>query len=124
MENPDKRKKYDELGANWQQYEKQGNQQGGNQSGQYKYESNGNDPFDDQSDFSDFFEQIFSGGTRGGGGRTQNHKGEDYETEMEITLEEAYHGTSRTIFKLIMKNYALQPSQGHITTNDYVFNLS
>ena len=100
--NPEKRKKYDELGENWQQYEKQGYQQnenhfGGNQGGQYRYESNGNDSFGGQSDFSDFFEQFFSSGGRNGGGRTQNRKGGDYETEMEITLEEAYQGTSRTI---------------------------
>ena len=99
--NPEKRKKYDELGENWQQYEKQGNQRGGNpfgenQGGQYRYEANGNDSFGGQSGFSDFFEQFFSGGTRGGG-RTQAYKGGDYETEMEITLEEAYQGTSRTI---------------------------
>jgi curved DNA-binding protein len=100
--NPEKRKKYDELGENWQQYEKQGNQQGGNpfgdnQGGQYRYQSNENDDFGGQSDFSDFFEQFFSGGARNGDGRTQNRKGGDYETEMEITLEEAYQGTSRTI---------------------------
>ncbi len=99
--NPEKRKKYDELGENWQQYEKQGNQQGGstfggNQGGQYRYESNGNDTFG-QADFSDFFEQFFSGGGRSGGERSQNRKGGDYETEMGITLEEAYQGTSRTI---------------------------
>ena len=100
--NPEKRKKYDELGENWQQYEKQGNQQdrnpfGDNQGGQYRYESNGNDDFGGQSNFSDFFEQFFSGGARNGGGRTQNRRGGDYETEMDITLEEAYQGTSRTI---------------------------
>ena len=95
--NPEKRKKYDELGDNWKQYEKQGNQQGGNQGGQYRYESNGNDPFGGQSDFSDFFEQFFSSGAKSSGGRTQHRKGGDYETEMEITLEEAYQGTSRTI---------------------------
>jgi curved DNA-binding protein len=99
--NPEKRKKYDELGENWQQYEHAGNQQGGNpfggnQGGQYRYESNGNDSFGGQSDFSDFFEQFFSGGSKNGG-RTQNRRGGDYETEMEITLEEAYQGTSRTI---------------------------
>lgn len=100
--NPEKRKKYDELGENWQQYEKQGNQPrgnpfGGNQNAQNPFESNGNDPFGGQSDFSDFFEQFFSGGARGGNGRTQSRKGGDYETEMEISLEEAYQGTSRTI---------------------------
>jgi curved DNA-binding protein len=100
--NSEKRKKYDELGENWQQYEKQANQSGGNpfggnQGGQFRYEYDANDPFGGQSDFSDFFEQFFSSGGRSGGGRTQNRRGGDYETEMEITLEEAYQGTSRTI---------------------------
>ncbi len=100
--NPEKRKQYDELGENWQQYQKQGNQQGGNpfsgsQRGQYRDEFSGYNSFDGASGFSDFFEQFFSGGANGGGGRTQNLKGGDYETEMEITLEEAYQGTSRTI---------------------------
>ena len=100
--NPEKRKKYDELGENWQQYEKQGSQYsgtpfGGNQGRQYRYETNGTDSFDNQSDFSDFFEQFFAGGGKSAGGRTKNRRGGDYETEMQITLEEAYQGTSRTI---------------------------
>lgn len=95
--NPEKRKKYDELGENWQQYEKQGNQGGGNPfGGQKYYQESGNDSFGGQSDFSDFFEQFFSG-TGGNGRKSQNRKGGDYETEMEITLEEAYQGTSRII---------------------------
>ncbi|MEO6037846.1 MAG: J domain-containing protein, partial [Saprospiraceae bacterium] len=53
------------------------------------------------SDFSDFFEQFFGQGTRGTGrggfgGRSQA-KGRDYETEMEISLEEAYAGATRII---------------------------
>lgn len=95
--NPEKRKKYDELGANWQQYEQQfGHQKGGNTGRQYRYETNGNDSFEESSDFSDFFEQFFSNGARGTG-KSQNRRGGDYETDVEITLEEAYHGTSRTI---------------------------
>ena len=97
LSNPKKRKKYDELGENWQQYEK-GNQQNtsnSTSSGQQFYEGNGNDPFGGQSDFSDFFEQFFAG--KQGRGKAQNRKGHDYETEMEITLEEAFNGTSRII---------------------------
>jgi curved DNA-binding protein len=95
LSNPEKRKKYDELGENWQQYEKQGNQQGANpfggaSGGQQYYEG-------DPSDFSDFFEQFFAGRTGGAGRSQQNRKGGDYETEMEITLEEAYRGASRII---------------------------
>ncbi|MEO6760526.1 MAG: J domain-containing protein, partial [Saprospiraceae bacterium] len=64
------------------------------------------DPFGG-ADFSDFFEQFFGRGAGGaggaGGGRPGgfsnrgNQKGGDYETEMEITLEEAYSGTTRII---------------------------
>ena len=97
LSNPEKRKKYDELGENWQQHEQASNQNGGNPFGNQNYyagEGNGGQP-----DFSDFFEQFFAGKT--GSGRTQarndNFKGGDYETEIEITLEEAYQGTNRII---------------------------
>lgn len=97
LSNPTKRKKYDELGENWQQYDK-GNQQNpfnGASGSQQFYEGNRNDAFGGQSDFSDFFEQFFAG--KQGRGTSQNRKGYDYETEMEITLEEAFKGTSRII---------------------------
>ncbi len=93
--NPEKRKKYDELGENWQQYEQNGNRQsgnpfGGSAGGQQYYEG-------DPNDFSDFFEQFFAGRTGKSQSRNTNFKGGDYETEMEITLEEAFTGTSRII---------------------------
>jgi curved DNA-binding protein len=110
LSDPDKRKKYDELGENWQQYE-QARQQGGSPfggqpgGGQYQYQYGGdfNDIFGnggESSGFSDFFEQFFGRGAGGGakGQRRRTHvKGNDFESEMEITLEEAYHGTSRII---------------------------
>lgn len=102
LSNPEKRKKYDELGENWQnggaqngQY--QGNTYGGGAGSQQQYGG-----FDEgnEADFSQFFEQFFGG--RGGatgqsGGQPRARKGGDYETEMEISLEEAYAGTSRII---------------------------
>ncbi|MCW3127781.1 MAG: Molecular chaperone DnaJ [Bacteroidetes bacterium] len=101
LSDPDKRKKYDELGENWQQYEQAGRQPGaGARSENFHYEGNGSNPFGqgNESDFSDFFEQFFS--NAGGGQRrssNRNFKGGDYETEMEITLEEAAQGTDRII---------------------------
>jgi len=99
LSNPAKRKKYDELGEHWQQYEKgeqpNNNPFSGGSSGQKFYEGNGNDPFGGQTDFSDFFEQFFAG--KQGRGKAQNRKGHDYETEMELTLEEAFNGTIRII---------------------------
>jgi len=94
LSNPEKRKKYDELGDNWQHYEQSKNQGSGtysdNAGGRHYYD--GGDAF---GDFSDFFEQFFSG--KANGVKPQNRKGHDYETEMEISLEEAFHGAHRII---------------------------
>ncbi|NJR78713.1 molecular chaperone DnaJ [Sphingomonas corticis] len=50
--------------------------------------------------FSDIFESVFGefmGGGRGGGGRQQVRRGADLRYDMEITLEEAYHGKETEI---------------------------
>ena len=99
---PEKRKKYDELGENWNRFGQQGggdwsSTNGGARGGTYQYEGDFKDIFGAGNGFSDFFETFFG---RGGGKRAtqQSHfKGHDYETEMEITLEEAFQGTSRII---------------------------
>lgn len=93
LSNPDKRKKYDELGENWQQHEQSSgyakrNPFDGARSGRQYYEGG-------SADFSDFFEQFFGG--QSDRGKSQNRKGHDYETEMEISLEEAFRGTHRII---------------------------
>ncbi len=96
---PEKRKQYDELGANWNQYQQGAPPPGGNPfAGAGRGFDAGYDPFGGSSDFSDFFEQFFGHG--GGNGRFRNtgtFKGNDFETEIEISLEEAYHGTHRII---------------------------
>ena len=108
LSDPEKRKKYDTLGENWRQYEQAGSRPSGGprwsngQSGPYTYEGDFSDIFGEGggSGFSDFFEQFFgrgAGGAGRGGGRSTQFKGQDYQTDMEITLEEAYHGTHRLI---------------------------
>ena len=95
LSDPEKRKKYDELGANWEQHTQEKKQQRGNPFG----EGNSNFYSSENSGFSDFFDQFFSsntGNTRADS-RSSSYKGGDYGTELEITLEEAYHGTSRII---------------------------
>ncbi|NEM98765.1 DnaJ C-terminal domain-containing protein [Pontibacter burrus] len=96
----EKRKQYDQLGANWRQYQQtgQGGQYYGGQPG------GGFSGFEDADmfggGFSDFFKQFFGGdfSQQGSGRRGQSQpKGNDYEAEMEITLQEAYHGTSRLL---------------------------
>ncbi|MBJ6117866.1 J domain-containing protein [Pontibacter sp. BT310] len=107
----EKRKQYDQLGSNWRQYQNTGGGFGG-RGGQQEYY--GGQPggggfrgFEGDPDmfgggFSDFFQQFFGGGggfgqQQGRGNRGQAAKGQDYEAEMEITLQEAYHGTSRLL---------------------------
>ncbi len=88
---PEKRKQYDELGENWQQNQQAYKQQ----HNQYQRYYQG-DQGQDFGDFSDFFEQFFSGRGRNAG-QQRPKKGSDYETEMGISLEEAFSGTSRII---------------------------
>jgi curved DNA-binding protein len=106
ISDPANRKKYDELGENWQQFDQSANQREGNGGGGQQYQYSGGSPFGDSEggDFSDFFEQFFrnqgggGAGAAGGRQRTQRpRKGNDYQTEMEITLQEAYQGTDRII---------------------------
>ncbi len=119
--NPEKRKKYDELGANWKQYENQGGQgynQGRNQQqGGQRYYSSGNEGFEGSENFSDFFESYFGGnfGSQGGQRGRRSQSGSDYEAEVQLSLEEAYAGTSRMMEvngeKLQMKFKGVQEGQ-------------
>lgn len=99
LSNAEKRKKYDELGENWQQHEQANNQRTGNPNNQGYSQGDPRRGFGGggQEDFSDFFEQFFAGRTQNGRNANSDFKGGDYETEMEITLEEAYQGTNRII---------------------------
>jgi curved DNA-binding protein len=126
---PAKRKKYDELGANWRAYEQAGAggpgfqggfdpsqfggggwnvHFGGGQPGQGGYrtmtEDEMRDMFGDSNPFSDFFQTFFGGAaageatSRGRGARARNARaGRDVEHELELGLEDAYHGTTRRL---------------------------
>jgi curved DNA-binding protein len=114
LSDPDKRKKYDELGANW----KQGAEFrpppghggfGGGQNFRGGHTVNAED-FETQfggTGFSDFFEQIFGARTRGGaGGFGQRggfsheelaERGNDIEGDIMVSLEEAMNGSVREV---------------------------
>jgi DnaJ-class molecular chaperone len=124
---PAKRKKYDELGANWRAYEQaaaQGgpnpfaggggwnvNMGGGGQGGGFRTMTpeEMEAMFGDQNPFSDFFTTFFGGGGfseaaagatgRGGAtrGRARQRAGRDVEHEIDLTLEDAYHGSMRRL---------------------------
>lgn len=103
LSDPEKRKKYDALGENWRQYQESGGRPGGFDWSQYTSPGGGGG-FTFEGDpaeffgggFSDFFSNIFGGG---GTRRRQSFKGQDYQAEVDLTLEEAWHGATR-IFDL------------------------
>lgn len=104
-----KRKQYDQLGSNWRQFQQQGGPGGGQYydfgqpgGGRYQGQGFGGDAgsFGGGGGFSDFFQQFFGGGGFGGqraGRGAEALKGQDYETEMDISLQEAFSGTVRLI---------------------------
>ncbi len=96
LSDSEKRAKYDRLGSNW----RNGDQfDPGDMGSSYYYSSDFN-PQDFQG-FSDFFASIFGGNP--GGRRTSTSfydgpmRGQDIESEIELTLEEAYHGGSKSL---------------------------
>jgi DnaJ-class molecular chaperone len=119
---PTKRRKYDELGANWRMYEQAGAQPppGGARPGGWNVDFGGQAPgggyrtmteeemremFGNADPFSDFFHTFFGGaasddesGRRTRGGRSRAaRRGRDVEQEIELNLEDAYHGTTRRL---------------------------
>src|SRR5437868_9466374 len=86
LSDPDKRKKYDKYGKDWQhseQFEKARQQQrpfGGQE--EYSFSGGTGD-----EDFSDFFSSLFGGSGRS---RQTKFRGQDYNAELHLNLTEAY----------------------------------
>ncbi len=123
LSDAEKRRKYDQLGANWQQWQQMGRDPGQFDWAQWFASAPGGAPggprvewSGDLGDlfggggaetFSDFFRSLFGGA--GGMGRTQtaedifgrtarrSTRGQDMEAAAEITLEEAFHGATRVL---------------------------
>ncbi len=117
LKDPEKRKQYDQLGSNWKQGQDfSGFQQGRPDMGGVRFYSSGDfsgGGFEDifEGGFSDFFRMFFGeGAAAGGGGRGGRSgftgqgsrqrgqvRGEDVESEIELSLEEAFQGVTRSI---------------------------
>lgn len=107
LSNPENRKKYDEYGENWkhaEEYEKARQQQAqnggfadygnfggfGNGGGSYSFS-------DDEGGFSDFFESIFGNRSGSRSGKQRGMRGQDYTTEMNLSLHDAYETHKREL---------------------------
>ena len=114
LSDPEKRRRYDELGSDWARYADAGPggfgaQSGGRGPDGYRVHV---DQTSDLGDFSEFFRTFFGGGggrqspfegvefeeaSPFGGRRGRPRRGQDLETEVEITLEEVHAGARRTV---------------------------
>ena len=94
LSHAENRKKYDAYGENWQhgeQFEKSRQQQ--------QYQGNSQQGgFSGEGDFSDFFESMFGGRSSAGGGRrSAQYKGQDFNAELQLDLKDVYTTHKRTL---------------------------
>ena len=111
LSDPEKRKKYDQYGKDWEhaeQYEqaRQQQQQAGRAGG---YGGGGFGGFGtgqggsysgnfDEDTFSDFFEQMFGGRARAQGSHRGHHfKGQDFNAELQLNLRDVYTAQKQTL---------------------------
>ena len=96
LSDPEKRKKYDQYGKDWQhaeEFEKAKQYQGqsfGSHNGRNSGSPSG-------ADFSDFFESMFGGSAGGNHGRQVKYRGEDFNAELHLELIEAAKTHKQTL---------------------------
>ena len=97
LSDPEKRKKYDQYGENWEnaeQFEK-ARQSGAGERQRRQSE----DSFSDygSGQYSDFFEQMFGSGARGSGSGNTKFRGQDYQAELHLSLRDAVKTHTQTL---------------------------
>ena len=111
LSDPEKRKKYDQYGKDWQhaeQFEEARRQQQQRQSSARSYPAGGSDDYDFSegfggADFSDFLSSMFGqsdgarGNPAGGGQRQTQFRGQDYQAELHLNLRDAYVTHKQTL---------------------------
>src|SRR5688572_29558754 len=92
LSDPEKRKKYDQYGKDWQHAEQFEQQRRSQQQSQYQ----GGHSFsgDAGSDFSDFFESMFGGSARS---RQTKFRGQDYNAELRLNLADIIKTHQQTL---------------------------
>jgi DnaJ-class molecular chaperone len=106
LSDPEKRRQYDEMGANWERYRqyqpytREREAAGAGVRGRTYQRMNPEDMadiFGDESPFSSFFDTFFGGGAAPRAGAPRRGRGQDVEATVEVTLEEAAHGGTRRV---------------------------
>jgi len=109
LRDPEKRAAYDQLGSEWKSgqsfhpppdwgsgFEFSGRPAGAGRAGRRPSGATAGGGSYAEEDFSDFFSSLFGGGSPFAGA-TSRSGGRDHHARIEITLEEAYRGTSRML---------------------------
>lgn len=92
LSDPEKRKKYDQYGKDWQHADQFEKQRQSRQQSSYS----GGEHFsgDDDGDFSSFFESMFGGGGRS---RQTKFRGQDFRAELKVNLVDAMETHPQTL---------------------------
>jgi len=108
LSDPEKRRRYDELGADWQNAGQQAPPDGRRRTRHGPMDTEGSFEFGGTG-FSDFFETFFGGGRNQGSGSSRGRtrgpgddrafetRGQDVEADILVTLEESLQGSLRKI---------------------------
>lgn len=124
LKDPEKRAAYDQLGANWKAGQDFRPPPEWNAGAEYAGRGFGGGHTGDSGDHSDFFESLFRqgfatagkrAGSPGGGRRTFSAKGEDHHAKIQIDLEDAYAGTTRTLSLRVPE----MDDQGHVVPREH-----
>jgi curved DNA-binding protein len=93
LSDPEKRKKYDQYGENWQHADEFA------QAGNAREQRSGPQPHSTygDADFSDFFESMFGGAGRSSSRANSRFKGQDLHAELALSLQDAYNTHKQTI---------------------------
>ncbi|MDB5120310.1 MAG: hypothetical protein JWN56_1528 [Sphingobacteriales bacterium] len=95
LSDPEKRKKYDKYGKDWERGEEYEKYQQAQQSrASQRSEQNFSGGFE-EGDFSDFFESMF--GNRGQGRAQAKFRGQDYQSELHLSLTDVYKTHQQTL---------------------------
>jgi molecular chaperone DnaJ len=94
LSNPEKRKKYDQFGDQWEyaeQFAKAGDQQ------RVRWDSGKGGATFEYGDLGNIFSSLFGNAGTGSGMRRGAQRGQDIESPIEVSLEEAYRGSTRVV---------------------------